>query len=557
MPAAAALTVLLAGTGTVGNAVADGSTRSLPVYHTHTKESATITYKRNGVFDRDGLEKLSWMLRDWRQDQPTSMDPRLFDIVWEVHREVGAQEPLHVVSAYRAPETNAMLRRRSRAVAKHSQHMMGKAVDFYLPDVSMGRVREIALRMQRGGIGYYPSAYNPFVHIDAGSVRHWPRLSREQLTRMFPDGKTVHLPADGKPMPRYEEAAAEVIAAGGTVYAYGSGEEGTGPVVSSRRGKSFFAALFGLDEQEDEEIIRGPRGRKVAARAPAATYAYAPSTSGDDRYVGVSAAAVVEPSPPTARRGARPETVVRPTPAVEPPPAVAVAALTSPASATAVRSVDVPVPPTARPVTVDQPQPGWQQGPAGVPVETAPRVAAVPMPPLRPSDLLPPSMAPVFANVPLPPVRPVAVAALDPVASVLQAPAAGAVTGPAPGAVAGPAPVPADVPLPPVRPWAVQAATDPVVSGSTAPAGGTTTLDRNSLQALFAQTSLGSMPAGRPTVRTTRARSTGTAPEGAAEKPVMAVAMGFGRAPLDLRSDRFTGPAVKPVPSQRFQPANE
>ncbi len=553
MPAAAALTVLLAGTGTVGNAVADGSTRSLPVYHTHTKESATITFKRNGVFDRDGLEKLSWMLRDWRNDQPTSMDPRLFDIVWEVHREVGAQEPLHVVSAYRAPETNAMLRRRSRAVAKHSQHMMGKAVDFYLPDVSMGQVREIALRMQRGGIGYYPSAYNPFVHIDAGSVRHWPRLSREQLTRLFPDGKTVHLPADGKPMPRYEEAAAEVIAAGGTVYAYGSGEEGTGPVVSSRRGKSFFAALFGLDEQEDEEIIRGPRGRKVAARAPAATYAYAPSTSGDDRYVGVAAAAVVEPSPPTARRGARPEAVVRPTPAVELPPAVAVAALATPAPVAAVRSVDVPLPPTTRPVTLDQPQPGGQQGPAGIVVETAPRVAAVPMPPLRPSDLLPPSMAPVFANVPLPPVRPVAVAALDPVAPVLQTAAAS----PAPGALAGPAPVPADVPLPPVRPWAVQAATDPVVSGSTAPTAGTNTLDRNSLQALFAQTSLGSIPAGRPTVRTTRARSTGTAPEGAAEKPVMAVAMGFGRAPLDLRSDRFTGPAVKPVPSQRFQPADE
>jgi len=549
MPAAAALTVLLAGTGTVGNAVADGSTRALPVYHTHTKESATITYKRNGVFDRDGLEKLSWMLRDWRQDQPTSMDPRLFDIVWEVHREVGAQEPLHVVSAYRAPETNAMLRRRSRAVAKHSQHMMGKAMDFYLPDVSMARVREIALRMQRGGIGYYPSAYNPFVHIDAGSVRHWPRLSREQLTRLFPDGKTVHLPTDGKPMPRYEEAAAEVIAAGGTVYAYGSGEEGTGPVVTSRRGKSFFAALFGLDEQEDEEIIRGPRGRKVAARAPAATYAYAPSSSGDDRYVGVTSAAVVEPSPPPPRRGARPETVVRPPPAEEAPaPAVAVAALATPAPA-AMRPVDVPVPPTARPVAVEQQPPGWQQGPAGGAAEAAPRIAAVPMPPLRPSDLLPASMAPVFANVPLPPVRPVAIASLEPAAPVQQASAA--------GPESGPAPVPADVPLPPARPWAVQAAADPVVSGSTPPGGGTTTLDRNGLQALFAQTSLGSLPAGRPTVRTTRARSTGTAPEGAADKPVMAVAMGFGRAPLDLRSDRFTGPAVKPVPSQRFQPAEE
>ena len=188
---------------------------TIDVYHTHTKELVSITYKRNGSFDAAALEKLNWVLRDWRRDEPTRMDPRLFDIVWEVRREVGSEEPLQIVSAYRAPETNAMLRHRSRAVAKHSQHMEGKAMDFYLPDVSMAKVREIALRLQRGGVGYYPTSYNPFVHLDAGSVRHWPRMTRDQLARVFPDGKTVHIPTDGKPMERYDEALAEIEATGG------------------------------------------------------------------------------------------------------------------------------------------------------------------------------------------------------------------------------------------------------------------------------------------------------------------------------------------------------
>ena len=90
-------------------------------------------------------------------------------------------------------------------------------MDFYLPDVSMAKVREIALRLQRGGVGYYPTSYNPFVHLDAGSVRHWPRMTRDQLARVFPDGKTVHIPTDGKPMERYDEALAEIEANGGVV----------------------------------------------------------------------------------------------------------------------------------------------------------------------------------------------------------------------------------------------------------------------------------------------------------------------------------------------------
>ena len=154
-----------------GNAIANGESRTLSIYHTHTGESLTIEYKRNGSFDRDALEKLNWLLRDWRRDEPTSMDPRLFDIVWEAQRSVGSTEPINVVSAYRSPETNAMLRRQSKAVAKNSQHMLGKAMDFYLTDANITDLREIGMRMQRGGVGYYPRS--DFVHLDTGRIRHW------------------------------------------------------------------------------------------------------------------------------------------------------------------------------------------------------------------------------------------------------------------------------------------------------------------------------------------------------------------------------------------------
>ncbi len=160
----------------------------------HTNESATVTFKRNGYYDAEGIKQLSWLLRDWRRDEPTSMSPRLFDILWEVHQESGSSEPFHAVSGYRSPATNAMLRRSSRGVAEHSQHMLGKAMDSFLPDVGVERMREIAMRLQRGGVGYYPTAGSPFVHIDAGSVRAWPRMSRDQLARLFPDGRTVHVP---------------------------------------------------------------------------------------------------------------------------------------------------------------------------------------------------------------------------------------------------------------------------------------------------------------------------------------------------------------------------
>lgn len=195
-------------------AIANGDTRTLYLYHAHTGESIDATYRVDGHYDPAALKKLNWFLRDWRRNEETNMDPRLFDAVWESYRGAGANDRIIVLCGYRSPQTNAMLRRRSRRVAQHSQHMLGKAMDTTMPGVSMEKIRETAMRLQMGGVGYYPSAN--FVHIDVGGVRAWPRMSYDQLVRLFPDGKTVHIAADGRTLPGYEEARAEIEADGGS-----------------------------------------------------------------------------------------------------------------------------------------------------------------------------------------------------------------------------------------------------------------------------------------------------------------------------------------------------
>ncbi|KQP36400.1 peptidase domain containing protein [Methylobacterium sp. Leaf104] len=257
---------LVGGTRGTQDAVANGDTRTISIYHTHTKESLTVTFKRDGRYDRAALEQLNWLLRDWRADEPTKMDPRLFDTVWEAYRSVGSQQPINVVSAYRSPGTNAMLRRRSRMVAEYSQHMLGKAMDFHLPDVSIDQIRAVGMRMQRGGVGWYPRSGTPFVHLDVGSVRSWPRMTHDQLARLFPDGKTVHLPSDNRPLPGYELARAEILSRGGTVLGVtevAQMDEDDGPSI-----KGFFASLFGGGRaQESAPPVQ------AAAKAPERTRA--------------------------------------------------------------------------------------------------------------------------------------------------------------------------------------------------------------------------------------------------------------------------------------------
>jgi uncharacterized protein YcbK (DUF882 family) len=191
-------------------AVAEGDTRTISFHHVHTGEDLTITYKRNGRYDDAALQKLDWFMRDWRKEQQTHMDPHLFDLLWETEREVGGTQPIQVICGFRSPDTNAMLRARSAGVAQFSQHINGQAIDFFIPGVPLEKIREVGLRLQRGGVGFYPSSGSPFVHLDTGSVRHWPEIARAQLEKIFPDGRTVHIPADGHPLPGYRLALADV-----------------------------------------------------------------------------------------------------------------------------------------------------------------------------------------------------------------------------------------------------------------------------------------------------------------------------------------------------------
>lgn len=184
---------------------AQAGTRSLKLYFTHTKESLTVVYKRNGRYDPKGIRDLNRFFRDWRRNESTKMDPELFDLLWEVQQEFGGKT-LHIVSAYRSPATNSMLRRRSRGVARNSKHMAGKAIDFFIPGANMSKVRAAGMKRQVGGVGYYPRSSSAFVHFDTGRVRSWPRMSQRELSRLFPDGKTLHLPSNGKPLSGYKEA---------------------------------------------------------------------------------------------------------------------------------------------------------------------------------------------------------------------------------------------------------------------------------------------------------------------------------------------------------------
>ncbi len=247
---------------------AHAESRTLNIEFVHTGERASITFKRNGRYDPKGLKQLNYILRDWRRNEPTKMDPRLFDLVWEVYRQSRAKGYIKVVSAYRSPATNAMLRSRSKGVAKESQHMRGTAMDFYIPGVPLKTLREIGVKMQAGGVGYYPNSGSPFVHMDVAGVRAWPRMNRQDLVRLFPDGKTVHIPSDGKPLPGYQQALAEYkrrVASGNTVMI---AEE-----KSSSRPRNFLAMLFGGGDEDEVEDIPEPAERPAVAQpqpAPAA-----------------------------------------------------------------------------------------------------------------------------------------------------------------------------------------------------------------------------------------------------------------------------------------------
>jgi uncharacterized protein YcbK (DUF882 family) len=272
--------LLLAGAGSVHDAAALNETRTLSFHHTHSNEDLTVTFKRDGRYDEDALKQINHYLRDWRSQDQTTMDRHLFDILWEVYRDVDGKKPIQIISAYRSPATNAMLRRRSSGVARFSQHMLGHAMDFFIPDVPLEQIRYAGLRLQRGGVGFYPTSGSPFVHLDTGSIRHWPRMTREQLVKVFPDGRTVHVPTDGAPLKGYELARADIEKRDGddkamtksspslwtTLFKGKSNDEedeGSAPVVNEKTAGVMAAAT----PAKSTESVPMPRSKPSAAAA--------------------------------------------------------------------------------------------------------------------------------------------------------------------------------------------------------------------------------------------------------------------------------------------------
>lgn len=237
---------------TIGSSQGANDTRTLTLHHIHTGEDITITYKRNGQFDEAALKRLNTFVRDWRKNEDVAMAPELYDMMWEVKEAVGFKGAIHIVCGYRSPGTNEMLRSRSGGVAKTSLHMQGKAMDFSLPGADVAQVRAAALRIQGGGVGYYPTSGIPFVHMDVGNVRHWPRMTREQLVKVFPNGRTLHVPTDGNPLPGYELAMAD----------HERGAHGTNRAPVPR---NLLASLFSAQPEEEETSDAKPTTSRAAA----------------------------------------------------------------------------------------------------------------------------------------------------------------------------------------------------------------------------------------------------------------------------------------------------
>jgi len=146
-------------------------TRTLSFYHTHTNETLDIIYARSGFYEPLALERVNYYLRDFRTEDIHTIDPGVLDILWRIQQEMGCNGTYEVISGYRSPATNQALRSRSHGVAKRSMHMDGKAIDIRLAGQNTRKIRDCAIALKSGGVGYY--AKSDFVHIDTGRVRTW------------------------------------------------------------------------------------------------------------------------------------------------------------------------------------------------------------------------------------------------------------------------------------------------------------------------------------------------------------------------------------------------
>jgi uncharacterized protein YcbK (DUF882 family) len=148
------------------------ASRTLSLHHLHTDERLSLTYRVGEHYQRSALHRLNSFLRDFRTGESTAIDPHVYDLLFDIKTQLGHEDGVfEIVSGYRSPKTNAMLRRASSGVAKQSLHMSGKAIDVRLSEMPTRRIRDAALTIGRGGVGYYRKS--DFVHLDTGRVRHW------------------------------------------------------------------------------------------------------------------------------------------------------------------------------------------------------------------------------------------------------------------------------------------------------------------------------------------------------------------------------------------------
>jgi uncharacterized protein YcbK (DUF882 family) len=145
--------------------------RALSIYNLHTGESVNAVYWANGAYVGEAIAEINHLMRDFRTDQVKAIHPQLLNLMYAISNSLGAARPIELISGYRSPDTNALLRERSNGVAKHSLHMDGMASDIRIAGHDLGALRKVALSLHAGGVGYYPQS--DFVHVDVGPVRHW------------------------------------------------------------------------------------------------------------------------------------------------------------------------------------------------------------------------------------------------------------------------------------------------------------------------------------------------------------------------------------------------
>jgi uncharacterized protein YcbK (DUF882 family) len=145
--------------------------RKLSFYNTHTGEKIKAVYCEQGAYVPQALTDINHILRDFRTGEVKEIDTGLLDLLFTLQQKLGSTAPFHVISGYRSPKTNALLRTASKGVAGHSLHLHGKAIDIRLPGCDLKTLQRAALELKRGGVGYYPRP--DFVHVDVGRVRYW------------------------------------------------------------------------------------------------------------------------------------------------------------------------------------------------------------------------------------------------------------------------------------------------------------------------------------------------------------------------------------------------